>query len=336
LVLDYGSYIWRVRAMISGAWHPMSDWQSFNVVKPTLKEPAGAIVDATPRFVWTKESDTTDYQLQVLQGATTIYTKTMDSSVCGAVNCLINPTDVLPLGDYDWRVRTQADGTWWDWTDTQFFRVNEDPSFMSDFNTNMDGWKRVSGGWWVVGGKVLKTAGVTDSLASVYYTDANFANMRYMVKMKRPLAGCTTCATGIIIRGGILPLGAQDFWNSGYVFLYSNAGKVEVIRFDSGMATVLLPWTDYPAAVNEGYWNTLRIDAIGSSLKYYVNNTLVFDGTDTTYTNGKIGIVMFKDASVGNVLYVDWASASYRNPTTFLPVMEMEELEEVDLDGGCP
>jgi pectate lyase len=231
-------------------------------------------------------------------------------------------------------VRTQADGTWWDWTDAQFFRLLEDPSFVSDFNSNMDGWSKVRGNWWIAAGRVLKTPGIPNALASIYYQDANFANLRYQVKMKRAAAGCTTCATGIIIRGGILPLGADELWNQGYLFVYSNAGRVGVYKFDGGVLYALLGWTDSAAVVPNG-WNTLRVDAIGAGLEFYVNNTMVYCGTDTTYAVGKIGIAMYNDASPDNALFVDWAGASYRSPTTFLPAMDMEELEDIYLGGGA-
>ena len=327
VVLDYGDYVWRVRAMVYGSWEPMSAWQSFTVVKPTLKEPTGTIVDQTPRYVWTREEDVTNYQVQVLQGTTTIYTKTTDKTVCGVSNCLITPANVLPLGDYKWRVRTKSDGVWWEWTNGQAFRIIADPSFFSDFNTNMDGWGEVRGNWWIAAGKVLKTEGLSDLLASVYYQDSNFANLRYQVKMKRAATGCTSCATGILIRGGIQPLGSKDVWNKGYFFVYSNSGNYWVIEISGGVMTPLVPMTP-STAINMGGWNTLRVDAIGSGLKFYINNTLVYCSTDITHTIGKIGIAIYNDNSAGNALFVDWAGVSYRNPTTFLPLLDGEMQKE--------
>ena len=320
-LLDYGDYIWRARAFAQGAWHPMTDYKSFTVIRPILKQPLGTIVDPTPRYVWLKEIDATQYQLQLLKGTTTIYTKTVNAAVCGVTNCLYTPTNVLSPGDYKWRLRAVAGGVWGGWTAAYNFRVIEDPSFFSDFNTNMDGWSAITGNWRIAGSKVLKTEGVLDQFASVYYQDNNFANFRYQVKMKRAATGCSTCPTGFIIRGGIQPLGTQSLWNQGYLFAYSNSGTVAVYRMDGGSIITLLTATPSTAVVQNG-WNTLRVDAIGSGLKFYVNNELVYSGVDANYTIGKIGITMFNNSSAGNALYVDWASASYRNPTTLMPIME--------------
>ena len=338
LLLDYGSYVWRVRALVSGSWEPMSTYQWFTVIKPVLKQPLGGIFDSTPSYVWLKEVDATRYQLRLQQGTSTIYTRIVTPSSCGPTNCRYTPTDVLPLGDYQWRVSVEVEGVWGDWTTGHNFRVNQDPSFVSDFNSNMDGWGVVEGDWWIAGSRVLKTEGATMKLSSVYYQESNFANLRYIVKMKRAAAGCSGCANGIIIRGGITPLTTDSYWHHEYLFVYSNLGTVAVYRIDNGTTFVTLhPVTASPAVVPNG-WNTLRVDAIGGSLKFYVNNQLVYSKIDTTYSIGKIGIAMYRDSTEGNLFFVDWASASYRNPIAFLPIMDGKEMEpeKMDLEGGIP
>jgi hypothetical protein len=57
-------------------------------------------------------------------------------------------------------------------------------------------------------------------------------------------------------------------------------------------------------------WNVLKVTASGSQLKFYINNTLVWSGTDSSFGSGIVGIGMYRDATSGNLLYVDWAKLS--------------------------
>ena len=336
-VLDYQDYSLWGRAKVFGVWTPYSQLSNFRIVKPVLKHPTGTIVDPTPRYVWVKEIDATSYQIQLVKGTSVIYSKVISSPTCGAANCLYTPPDVIGLGIYKWRLRVLADGVWGSWTNAQTFILKEDPSFFSDFNTHMDGWSATGGTWEIAAGKVLKTRGEATMTAFVYYTDANFENLRYQVKMVRAGTNCPACTTGIYIRGQVTPFSDSQYsWNKGYLFAYNNNGEIGVFKADSGWTT-LQTWA-YSPAVNPYGWNILRVDAIGSTLKFYVNNALVYSGTDTTHTIGKVGITMVQPGFAQDVLYVDWASASYRNPTTFLPIMDggALEAEAILLDGGSP
>ncbi|MCR4322003.1 MAG: hypothetical protein NUV74_16920 [Candidatus Brocadiaceae bacterium] len=49
--------------------------------------------------------------------------------------------------------------------------------------------------------------------------------------------------------------------------------------------------------------------ANGTALKFYINGSLVWSGTDTEFSTGKVGIGMYRNASsTGNRLYADWAN----------------------------
>jgi hypothetical protein len=313
-VLDYLHYNWQVRPLVGGIWQPWSPTEYFNVRAPVLKMPPAVIVDQTPRYVWTKETHADSYLIQVAQTGSIIYEPMVSSAACGVANCLYTPMEILPLGTYKWRLRTLTDGVWGFWTDFQTFTIKEDPSFFSQFNTDMNGWKVVGGKWAILGGKVLKTRGAQSVMASVFYQDANFENLRYQVKMKRAGSDCSDCINGIYIRGQVTPFSySNQMWGKGYLFTYANNGYFSVLEYDSGQST--LQGATYSAAINTYGWNTLRVDAIGSSLKFYINNTLVWSGTDSTHTIGKVGIAMYQTSYPGDILYVDWASASYRNPT---------------------
>jgi hypothetical protein len=72
-------------------------------------------------------------------------------------------------------------------------------------------------------------------------------------------------------------------------------------------APAICEQVDCPAVRKGAAWNTLTVVASGSSLSFYINNTLVWSGTDTELTSGRVGIGMYSDSSAGNVLYVNYA-----------------------------
>ncbi|MCL4825464.1 MAG: hypothetical protein KJZ57_14735, partial [Anaerolineales bacterium] len=64
-------------------------------------------------------------------------------------------------------------------------------------------------------------------------------------------------------------------------------------------------WTDSSAVV-QGGWNQLKVVAVGSSFKFYINGKLVWTGSDPTLRTGQVGFGFYREAGAG-LLYVDWA-----------------------------
>ena len=52
----------------------------------------------------------------------------------------------------------------------------------------------------------------------------------------------------------------------------------------------------------------LRGIAYGSGLFFYINGTLVWSGTDTSLTSGRVGVGMYTSGDDWNRLDVDWVS----------------------------
>ena len=77
----------------------------------------------------------------------------------------------------------------------------------------------------------------------------------------------------------------QDRYN-GYVLALRSSGRVELLRIASGSTTALATRT-FPVTL--GTWYTLRIDAVGTTLRGYVNGALQFTATDGTFTAGLVG-----------------------------------------------
>jgi hypothetical protein len=147
-----------------------------------------------------------------------------------------------------------------------------------------------------------------DLWSTVSYSQS-YANLDSTVRMRR--SGCTICSNQILMRGRPEPQGAINRWDSFYGFQYMTSGSYSVYKSVGGTLTALQAWTSSPAIITGAEWNTLRVVANGTSLAFYINGTLVWSGTDTALTTGRVGIGMYNNVtSTGNLLEVDWATLS--------------------------
>jgi hypothetical protein len=191
--------------------------------------------------------------------------------------------------------------------------------FNSQFNTDKAGWSNVVGTWTLYNSVNLRTTGTASKLASTSHS-GDYGDLTYEASMKR--TGCNSCWSGLIIRGNPASRNADGYWKSSYWFAYNRNGRFLVYKYNASGGQVVLKGSTANAAINTGSnWNTLKVVAVGSSLKFYINGTLVWSGTDAAYATGQAGIGMQRDASSsGNVLYVNWAKLS--NTPTADPALD--------------
>jgi 3-keto-disaccharide hydrolase len=174
----------------------------------------------------------------------------------------------------------------------------------SSFNGTAPGWVSHSGTWYI-GGQYLYTNGLSGTWSSASYTE-DFGNFNYEVRMWR--SGCDSCANHITFRGTPYPLTAANNWYNEYKLQYARNGSYSVYkRIAGGTSTALVPWTASAAIAQGDAWNTLRVEANGTSLSFYINGTLLWSGTDSSLSTGRAGVGMYQDSSTGNELRVDWA-----------------------------
>jgi hypothetical protein len=181
--------------------------------------------------------------------------------------------------------------------------------FNSSFNGSSSGWAPASGSWALSSGLYYRTPGVANQLSSAKHT-GKYGDLTYESRMKR--TGCTICSNGLIIRGNPAGFTPSKFWNSSYWFGYTNNGSFGIFEYSStGVETTLKTWTSHAAIVQGNNWNTLKVVAVGSTMKFYINNVLVYTIVDSTFKTGQVGVAMYRDGtSTGNALLVDWAKLS--------------------------
>jgi hypothetical protein len=201
--------------------------------------------------------------------------------------------------------------------------------FNSSFNANASGWSAVKGAWSLYNSAYYRSVGLANTGASAK-RNGTYGDLTYEVRMKRT-GTCITCANRVIIRGKPGSLFSTNWWKPSYVFQYTNDGNFSVFEATSAGSTVALKgWTSSSAIVKNG-WNKLKVVAVGTSLKFYINGTLVWSGSDSSLKTGQVGFGFFRDANSGALL-VDWAKLSTTPTSDFNPFEEVAP--GVEIPGG--
>jgi hypothetical protein len=279
------------------------------VTAPAVVSPIGATYDTTPTYEWNGIVGATQYRYQVMRGTTAIYTRTIACRY--GFPCSSTPTTVLPLGAYKWRVQANIDGVWQPYSDYHSFSVG----FRSQFNGNAAGWvKRPGAGWTFTSGGYYGTNGVSNKISSISYSKS-FTDFTYQVRMKRSAVDSDGGQAGLVVRGSPTFVPNND-WRTAYEFIYSSLnGNFQVWSRVNAVPALLQDWTPSPSiAAND--WNTLKVIAKGESLQFYINDSLVWSGVDSSIHSGQVGIWDGNGGSSAERLDVDWATLDPIDPST--------------------
>lgn len=181
----------------------------------------------------------------------------------------------------------------------------------SSFSGSAPGWYSAAGAWYV-NDDVLYTTGAGAGTSATAFYNQTFQDIDYRVSLRR--YGDPGAIHGVVVRGEPLPLGDMNLWHSGYGFFINRNGSLDVLRFDDGAYTVLQSWISNDAIQTGDAWNMLRVVAQGPRLEFYVNNELIWSGSDSRYRSGKAGVLIYTTNATGNRLEVDWATLYHGTP----------------------
>lgn len=200
--------------------------------------------------------------------------------------------------------------------------------FNSSFNGAMGSWYAITGSWAIAGSATLRSSGIANNSASVAHSD-QYGDVIFEVKMKRT-GTCATCANRLILRGNPNYL-VTNKWKPAYYFQYANNGTFSVYEYTpSGAELVKKPWSASGAIVAGG-WNTLKVVAVGTSLKFYINGVLVWSGADDSLAVGQVGIGYYRNSAAG-LLDVDWAKGT--NAALVDSAQDEQPAPSVEVGGG--
>ena len=282
-------------------------------VIPYTYSPSGSIFTTIPTFKWFPVTDATKYQIQVYKGTSLVVNETFTPNYCSLIYEFA-PGRILNPGDYKWRVRAYYDGSWHAYSKYQEFSILSPKAINSQFTGSMAGWEAKGVVPWHVNESEMYTNGKLGMWSNVYYKKAQFSDFDYSVSIKR--TADANWANYITVRMGsdLSDVYYKNFWYPGYIFGFTNSGAFSVFLMNSdGSYTNLMPWT-YTSAIKGYDWNILRVYAKGSTLKYYINDFLVYSLTDTNRVDGYVGIITYKGEDTKSKLKVDWAKLTILSP----------------------
>jgi len=180
--------------------------------------------------------------------------------------------------------------------------------FQDDFNDgNYDGWVVDTTDWSVINGELTHNT-ANDVPGRIYVEDSSFTNGVIEVQA---FHGHDDADWGISFRG-------SDFTNC-YTFTFENG---DFVFRNAGVESGELARKSFTAF--NGNWYQLKVEAIGSNIKCYANNELIFDIEDTIHSEGFFGVQCWRTARFDNfIVYSDQlvtgetetSSESQNNPT---------------------
>lgn len=204
-----------------------------------------------------------------------------------------------------------AAGTWY-YRDYTYNSVTL-AGFDEQFNGSIAKWLARSGVWTNASSAYLYTPGRAASWNFVTYSPSTYSNVDYSVKLWR--YGSSTNSSNIVIRSSGA-VSSNGGCSDCYIFQYTRSGSYSIWKRVNGTETALQNWATSTAIATNDNWNTLRVRAVGSSLQFYINGTLVKSVTDTSHTSGYVGMSMYSPTTgTTETLYADWATLSVPSAT---------------------
>ena len=286
--------------------------------------PDESVATHKPTYKWSKVNNASDYIVQVYQGATKRFAKMVPASVCGATDCSITPLWIVADGNYQWRVRAKVNGTWRAFSSFEDFNVATEFHYQFTLPSSLDRWNTAFGPWNLKNGW-YRSAGLSYYLNSVFHNGL-YPTFSYIVRMRRINNSGHT--NRLFVRGTVHPLDSFKDWETGYAFQYSNDGYFSVYKTVNGTFTALQNWTS-TTAINPYGWNKLKVKGLGSGFRFYINDLLVWSGSDSSLDSGKVGAGFYKHDSSWQPLLIDYAHL-------FTYVPSLEEPADVWAEMGEP
>jgi hypothetical protein len=313
--LSNGSYTWYIQTNNSYGNGATSAGMSFAVAlqggvpaTATLATPNGTIGTAAPTYSWYAVAGATNYFLWV-NGAGTWYTASAAGCSTGTGTCSVSGS-ALANGSYTWYIIANNSFGNGPTSSGMGFTVNAVAgSFNQQFTSSPTDWGQNSGVWTWTGGQYWYTTGLAGIAATSLYSAADFSNFDYSAKLWRNGSN-TLKSNSLWVRAGTA-IGSDGNPLYGYRFNYSSSGEYSVWKYVNGVATAVQGWTNTSAVAKGSAFNTLRVNASGASFYFWINGTLVWNGTDASLSSGKVGVGMSRQddaTSTGDALWVDYAT----------------------------
>ena len=280
------------------------------IPKLATPTPSSTLTGTSQTFTWSTNGNTAIAGWKFLVGTTgagssNLANLTLAKTVTSAtVNNLPSNGSTVYV-----RLSYQVGSTWsnLDYTYTAFTATTTQPPFVELFDDGLPPtWTRNAGTWDITSSSFYHTTGNGDNaFATSTYNVSTYTNSRYLTKLWRGFE--SNKGTGVFIRSSG-SLTADGLPQKAYLFEYTSAGYFSVWKYDSRNWVTLQNWAASSAIKRGANWNELQVYSLGNTLWFYINNTLLWKGTDSSFTVGQVGLTMYNPTSnPGGDLWVDWA-----------------------------
>jgi hypothetical protein len=170
------------------------------------------------------------------------------------------------------------------WYGPQRFTIG----FNSHFTGSTAPWLAVRGVWSNASGVYYYTGGIASQYSSASYSTSTFTNQDVSARFWDN--GANTDFTCIAVRGTPGTLSASGEWQNAYIFCYRRDGNYGVWKRVNHVWTALRGWTATGTVVQGSAWNLLRARAVGTSLSFWINGTLLYSTSDSSLASGRTAI----------------------------------------------
>ncbi|WP_329105064.1 DUF1080 domain-containing protein [Micromonospora sp. NBC_01699] len=189
---------------------------------------------------------------------------------------------------------------------------------------NSNGWSKSGGSWSVVtdGSLVYRQTGQSSD-ARTLVGQPSWTDYGVQARVRPTGYNGANRHVGVVAR-------AQSS-SSYYALVVTSGGAVQLVKRAGGDPVALGTGS---ASVPVGSWATLRLDAVGSSLRGYVNGNLAVQATDAGFSSGRAGLATsYASASFDDV---EVATVTGPPPTTGPTTGPTLPPTEPPLDPGAP
>lgn len=235
------------------------------------------------------------------------------TAICRNGVCSAAPSQKLAPGSHTFYVIAYNAEGWGSWSTGRTYCIHGCAPFDSQFNSDANGWTTLAGSW-TLGGGVYSTPGAGGRYATIAHTTP-YAELDYQARIVTTGCAGAGCVTHLDVRGTPQPLLSSNDWNTGYLFGCSPGGLFAVFKWVGGSLTTLQSYTT-TSAINtaDGAANVLRVLTSGPTMVYYINDTPVWTGTDTSLTVGQVGVQAHTGSGSGRTISLDSARVTFPSP----------------------
>lgn len=285
-ILKTAMHTWTVQPYSGAGSGPVSLMRTFYT--PTtvpggiaLNTPLGGIGYNKPSFEFeeTAAPYAAKYYFKLYKSGKRIVSKTYEAyKICTGGICTIPAPATLKEGFYSWTVQPW-NSVGYALTYTGDFEFNYGYGYSNSFDTNTYGISLLypqPSWWWLDASKLVTYYGANYTWASAKI-DGTYTNVDVTAVMYRD--GDPYYSNGIVIRGTPTLGKYEKDWKNGYEFLYVQDGSFSIWKEYNGKSYNIQPWTD-TGAINTGGYNTLRVQAVGAEMRFYINGVLVWSGAE--------------------------------------------------------